>query len=671
MSGTRLTKLLLISVFLVMLVVSTACHPLPNPLPSSSPLLPASPRPPLSSTPTVLSPPPTATHLPTATHPPSPINTPEPDVRPTPSLTATTTQTTATQTTIADPPPRPFDALVVQPVPPRRVPNAIRMFWVLNGDTSEWRQITARLRVQTAHVAMWVEEGVWHDVRQLEQAAHVFETQIYTPTRQTFGSEWTPGVDNDPHIHILHATGLGKNTLGYTSSDNEFPHTQQPYSNEAEMITVHMDAVEIGSPRYFALLAAQFQRLIQWAGDRNEEQWIKDGLSALAIRQAGFDPYTLLPPENIGGERVDSVPPLTTDLISAYQFLTYFHHRFDDQGVQALVIHPLNGRSGFEAVLAGLRSDLTFDDLFADWLVSRYREIGSASAFRPPSNEYPMVIQASVSQWGADWVSLPASRDLHVRFSGVITAPLPGIPAHSGQYAWWSGRADNSRVTLTRWFDLTTISTTRPITLTYWTWYALEAGYDYATVEVSSDDGETWDILPTILGSDEDPYGNNPGWGYTGYSHPQSGWVSDTVDLSAYGGKRIGVRFAYWTDSAHTEAGWLLDDIALPAIGYNNDVEGGTDGWEAAGFVRSDGSIPQHYLVLRVLPTAEEEPGDESLDVERMAIGEGNQAEWDIPVSIQNEGRQEVVLLIAAIVATTAPLTGQPAPYRLELDVAR
>ncbi len=565
---------------------------------------------------------------------------------------------------ITDPPPRPFEALVVQPTPPRRVPNALRVFWVLNGDTGKWREINARLRVQTAHVAMWVEEGVWHDIRQLEQAAHIFETQIYTPTRQTFGSEWTPGVDNDPHVHILHATGLGRNTLAYTSGDDEFPHTQRPYSNEAEMITVHMDTVEIGSPRYFALLAAQFQRLIQWAGDRNEERWLEEGLSALAIRQAGFDPYTLLPSGNVGGEQADRVPSPTTDIVSAYQFLTYFHHRFGDQGVRALVGQPLNGRGGFEAVLTDLHTGLTFEDLFADWLVSRWQEAGPTSAFHPPSQEYPMIIQDSVGQWGADWVSLPASSDLQVRFSGAITAPLPGIPAHSGRYAWWSGRADDSLVTLTRPFDLTAISATRSITLTYWTWYALEAGYDYATVAVSADDGETWDILPTILGSDEDPYGNNPGWGYTGYTHlpgSQSGWVSDTVDLSAYGGKRIWVRFACWTDGAHTEAGWLLDDISLPAIGYSDDVEGGSGGWKAAGFVRSNGSIPQHYLVLKLLPST----------VERMTIGEGNRAEWEISASIQSEGRQEAVLLIAAWVTTTVPLTEQPAPYRLELDVAR
>jgi hypothetical protein len=61
----------------------------------------------------------------------------------------------------------------------------------------------------------------------------------------------------------LHATGLGENVLGYTSGIDEYPRDVYPLSNQAEMITVNMDRVDVGSPVYNALLARQFQRLIQ------------------------------------------------------------------------------------------------------------------------------------------------------------------------------------------------------------------------------------------------------------------------------------------------------------------------------------------------------------------------------------------------------------------------
>ena len=44
--------------------------------------------------------------------------------------------------------------------------------------------------------------------RDLSDLADSFENQIYPTDRAFFGSEWTPGVDGDPHIYILYARGL-------------------------------------------------------------------------------------------------------------------------------------------------------------------------------------------------------------------------------------------------------------------------------------------------------------------------------------------------------------------------------------------------------------------------------------------------------------------------------
>ncbi|MCK4316849.1 MAG: hypothetical protein KAX24_13870, partial [Anaerolineae bacterium] len=132
-----------------------------------------------------LAPTPTATPTPTLT----PFRTPTPTHTPTPMPTCTSTSTftptpipTPTPVTspirtpapnadqailgalLVEPPPRPFDYTVVNLEPPRRVPNATRTFWVTDGTAGERREVAARLRVQTEHVAMWVEEGVWHDV---------------------------------------------------------------------------------------------------------------------------------------------------------------------------------------------------------------------------------------------------------------------------------------------------------------------------------------------------------------------------------------------------------------------------------------------------------------------------------------------------------------------------
>jgi hypothetical protein len=565
-------------------------------------------------------------------------------------------------TPVVEPPPRPFDYTVVNAEPPRRVPNATRAFWVTDGTTGTRRGITARLRVQTAHVALWVEEGVWHDVRQLEEVALFFETQAYT-TRAAFGSEWTPGVDNDPRVHILHATGLGEGVAGYSSSADEFPRARYPFSNEAEMIVVNIEAVEVGSPAYHVLLARQFQRLIQWFQDRNEARWVKEGLAELAVGLNGLDADA---PERAYLEYPDTSLTAWENTAAhrgaAYLFAAYFHERFGDGGTRVLVAQPLNGTAGFDAALAELGADLTFEDLFAQWLVANYldgEEYGYAtlSLERPAPaaiyQNYPVSLDASVQQYGADYILLQGDDDLRVRFTGATVTPLLDVLPHSGDTFWWSNRADESLTTLTRPFDLSSV---KAATLTYWTWYDIEPGYDYATVEISTDGGEQWQTLSTPSGTGEDPYSNNPGWGYTGQSGDAVGWIQETVDLSPYAGGEVRVRFAYLTDEAFTGAGFVLDDISIPEIGYADDVEGGDGGWEAAGFLRSDNFVVQRTLALLI------GFGEGGVTVSRLPVNEDQTAEWAVP--LESAGWHEAVLVLSGL----APLTTHPALYQLTIE---
>jgi immune inhibitor A len=647
----------LIGALLLTLVTTTCANPatsISTSIPTHTPTLPPS-------------------HTPTST--PTPI--PTPIATPTPVSSATLDAGSTTQAmSVSEPPPRPFDFAVLNPGPPRRVPNAVRSFWVTDGTTGERREITARLRVQTEHAAMWVEEGVWHDVRTLQEVADVFETHIYSTTRAVFGSEWIPGVDNDPHIHFLHATGLGEGVLGYTTSADEFPRAHYPTSNEAEMITIHAGQVEVGSSVYYGLLARQFQRIIQWYQDRNDERWVKEGLAELAVRLNAFD---LDRSEQAYLERPDTSLTHWQDEAPAphrgagYLFATYFHDRFGDAGTRALVAQSLNGAAGFDAALAELETDLTFEDLFADWLVANYLggEQGVNNRYQTYTHlelespapaaiyeNYPVAVEASVQQFGADYILLQSDGDLSVRFDGVVATPLLDVSSHSGQSFWWSNRADESMTTLTRAFDLSSVE---QVTMTYWTWYDIEPGYDYAFVEASTDGGKQWQFLSVPSGTADDPNGNNPGLGYTGQSGDPPGWIQQTVDLSPITGDEVLIRFAYLTDEAVTGVGVLLDDISIPAIGYADDAEAGEGEWEPAGFVYSKNSVPQRYLVLLIGIG----PGDGSeneVTVERLQVKEDGRAEWTIPLS--SEGWREAVLVLSGL----ASLTTHPAPYQLTIE---
>ncbi len=62
--------------------------------------------------------------------------------------------------------------------------------------------------------------------------------KTYPTNREFFGSEWKPGVDSDPRLHILHARGLGENIAGYYSSADEYSQQVNQYSNEREMFYI-------------------------------------------------------------------------------------------------------------------------------------------------------------------------------------------------------------------------------------------------------------------------------------------------------------------------------------------------------------------------------------------------------------------------------------------------
>jgi hypothetical protein len=150
-------------------------------------------------------------------------------------------------------------------------------------------------------------------------------------------------------------------------------------------------------------------------------------------------------------------------------------------------------------------------------------------------------------------------------------------------------------MTLTRAFDFTNV--TGPLTLNYRTWYDIEEGWDYAYLQASSDDGQTWQILITPSGTADDPAGNAYGWGYTGSS---GGWIEESVDLSQFAGQKVLLRFEYITDAAVNGEGLLVDDISIPEIDYFVDFEEGSDDWQAEGFARVENLLPQTFQLALI-----------------------------------------------------------------------
>ncbi len=113
-----------------------------------------------------------------------------------------------------------------------------KSFWVTNSGNAKSFQIQATLRYVTEHAYFWVQDGVNYNKSEAKTLVDAFETKMYPTDREFFGSEWSPGVDGDPHIYLVYARGIDATTAGYFSSIDEYHPDAKKYSNAHELLSL-------------------------------------------------------------------------------------------------------------------------------------------------------------------------------------------------------------------------------------------------------------------------------------------------------------------------------------------------------------------------------------------------------------------------------------------------
>lgn len=496
-----------------------------------------------------------------------------------------------------------------------------REFWVTNVDTNDSFKVKAKLVEITDSAYFWVETNVSYDIYDMQALAQVFNDQIYLTNREFFGSEWNPGIDGDPRLYVLFARNLGIWLAGYFSSSDSVHPLAHKYSNAHEMFVMNIDNLDLADEFTRGVLAHEFQHMIHWYRDRNEETWLNEGFSELAMflnnLSTGGSEYSYIWNTDYQLNDWPNSDDTSSSYGAAFLFVTYFLDRFGEEATKALVAHPQNGLESIDLVLEEMNAIdgmtgklITADDVFVDWTLANYLKDGKVADGRYTYTNNPGSPQArdtkthsscpskwetaDVRQYGVDYIKFSCEGTYTIEFKGQQTVSVIPKDAHSGKFAFWSNKGDESDMTLTREFDFTQVSA--PITLKYHTWYDLEEDYDYLYL-VASEDGARWQILTTPNCTTEDPSGNSYGCGYNGISR---GWIEQVVDLSAFAGKKIQLRFEYITDAAVNGEGFLLDDVTIPEIGYATDFETDDGGWMPAGWVRIQNLLPQTFRVTLI-----------------------------------------------------------------------
>ncbi len=143
-------------------------------------------------------------------------------------------------------------------------------------------------------------------------------------------------------------------------------------SNEADVIYMATDNGDPGGNYMLAVMAHEFQHLIQFNTDENEDTWVNEGLSELAMWLFGH-------PDNISGFSQNTDNSLITwngawaDYIKTYLWTLYMYEQFGGQALINDVSHnPANGMEGYRSSIEHLGGNPDMGDILGDWSLANY-----------------------------------------------------------------------------------------------------------------------------------------------------------------------------------------------------------------------------------------------------------------------------------------------------------
>ncbi len=497
--------------------------------------------------------------------------------------------------------------------------------------------------------------------------------EIYERSHLYFGPEASPGIDGDPRIHIVNASPLnlcdiGPDELdfcylaGYFSSGDLLPQSVDPASNAREMFV--MNGRAFGRPGYLDTLAHEFRHMIEENYDINDWDWAVEGSAMLAEELLGY-PGDGVARANVFLENPDQQLNRWTDgntipyYGQGYLLNRYILNRLGPDLYREFAAHPEPAFTALDDLAQTYNLDFGSGlMLWLDWLVALAIHNHPQAPDSYTLNDgvdtavsHPLAnTETTVHQFAADYYQIPAGQKTTVTFTGSNHVPLmPQLPT-SGTHMWLANRANYSAASLTRAFDLTGVT---EATLAYDIYHDIETGYDFAYVTLSVDGGQTWQSLAGrhMQGTafEDDP--SDSAFTARFYTGQSLEWLREEVDLTPFAGQEIVLRFEYVTDPILTFDGLALDNISIPEIGFFDDAE--TDGgWQANGFVRATGYVPQPWHLILITFN------QDGPMVTQITLAPDNTAVVPVP-----DSSEDAILIVAA----AAPMTLQPAVYQVSI----
>ena len=572
------------------------------------------------------------------------------------------------------------------PPPPRptTTPHTIgtrQQIYINNIDTNTTSTINADLLAISNYAYFWFDVGAGSftpDATLLAQVSAEFDT-AYEMVLHYFSDGQ---VDNSERIHIIHASPLALcdvtlettsacGLAGYFNSRHTYPQAIVPDSNEREMFVMNVN--QFGGDYYMTVLVHEFRHMVEYRYDKREWDWAIEG-SAMLAEDLWGTPQVAQQRANLFLRNPNQ--PLkqwsSSDARSyygqGYAFNRYLFDRLGEVLYRQFAISPLPGLRALDQVLAENGYSLTGKQLWLDWLValaihdepqapSIYRfgaDVALNTAVTTHLTAPPISLTNTLHPYAATYYELTHAEATTLTFRGSTLVPLLDTLPRSGEYIWYAQRANYSQMSLTRSVDLRSVT---EATLYYAAYVDIEAGYDFAYVSVSDDNGRSWTSLQAPHMQSR-AAGDDPATiAFTDYFYTgrHRDWFDEEVDLTPYAGQEILLRFEYITDQLLTYGGLALDRIAIPEIGFFDDASQLRPGWAADGFTRATAYLPQTWHV-QLVTFANGQPTVTQIDLD-------SQQTAVFPIPTTTSYRPPIL-----IIAATAPRTLQVGHYQLTIE---
>ncbi|MEW5761444.1 MAG: hypothetical protein AB1779_11835, partial [Candidatus Thermoplasmatota archaeon] len=245
-------------------------------------------------------------------------------------------------------------------------------------------------------------------------AGQEFDTKIYPTVTNTFGS-----ISYDViKIYVDYIDGAG-GTGGY------YP------ANPVDGF--YVDSADFNGWEKH-IMAHEFQHLIHYLYDSNEDSWVNEGLSEYSA-YAVYGPGAMV--GTIYGFELEPDNDLTVfdaqpyDYGSAYAFIKYIADHYGNVSlVKDIVKNSANGITGITNALAS-RTTKSFTQIFTEWTIANYVDdtsIGSGEYGYPdtainvkskPYTSFPVSDSDNVKRWAADYFFFAGDKgELVIGFDG-------------------------------------------------------------------------------------------------------------------------------------------------------------------------------------------------------------------------------------------------------------